>query len=90
MSDYREPGGATAVGSRSIVSDENTPDDILVELNAEGVRDLLGDLAAAEVRVAPFHLDHRVDQLSCLTASDSAATARTPPGLASRARVTSR
>jgi len=31
---------------------------------AEGVRDLLGNFAAAEVWVAPFHLDHRVDQLS--------------------------
>jgi hypothetical protein len=38
-------------------------DDILVELDAEGIRDLLGDLAAAEVLVAPFHLRHRVGQL---------------------------
>ncbi len=42
---------------------QDAPDDILVELDAEGIGDLLGDLAAAEVWVAPFHLDHRVDQL---------------------------
>jgi len=34
------------------------------QVDAEGIRDLLGDLAAAEVWVAPFHLDHRVDLLS--------------------------
>jgi len=72
VSNYREPGRATAVGSRSIGSDENTPDDILVELNAEGVRDLLSDLATAEERVAPFHLDHRVDQLSGWTLGSGA------------------
>jgi len=37
---------------------------MLLERNAEGAKDLLCDLAVAEVRVAPFHLDHRVDQLS--------------------------
>jgi len=38
------------------VADEDAPDDSLVELYAKGIRDLLGDLAAAEVWVAPFHL----------------------------------
>ncbi|MFZ0247136.1 hypothetical protein [Candidatus Binatus sp.] len=53
MSDYREPGRATAAGRRSVIARQNAPDDILVELDAEGIRDLLGDLAAAEVWVAP-------------------------------------
>jgi len=33
--DYREPGGATAVASRSIVPYENASDDIFVDLEAE-------------------------------------------------------
>ena len=33
--DYREPGGATAVASRSIVQYENASDDIFVDLEAE-------------------------------------------------------
>jgi hypothetical protein len=46
------------------VAYQNATYDILVDLDAECACDLLGDLAAAEVRVAPFHLDHRIDQRS--------------------------
>jgi|SRR5208283_2934128 len=35
-----------------------SPDDILVDLETECVRDLLGNLAAAHAWIAPFHLDH--------------------------------
>jgi len=47
-----------------VVANQNAPDDILIDLDAECACDLLGNLAAAEVRVAPFHLDYRIDQLS--------------------------
>ncbi len=64
VSDSREPRGASAARLRSVLAYQNTPDDILVDLDAECACDLLGNLAAAEIRVAPFHLNHRIDQLS--------------------------
>jgi hypothetical protein len=42
---------------------QNAPDHVLVEVDAEGAEDLLRDLATAEIWVASFHLDHRLDQL---------------------------
>ena len=38
-------------------------DDILVDIDTEGKRDLLGDAPAAEARVPSFHLDDHGDQL---------------------------
>ena len=64
MPDNREPRRAGAARCRPIVLDEYPPDDILVDLEAECVRDLLGNLAAAHARVAPFHFDHRSNQLA--------------------------
>src|SRR5690349_1253988 len=42
-----------------IVAGECATDDILVEFDAEGIRDLLGDLAAAEAGVALFQQPRR-------------------------------
>src|SRR5271156_2537782 len=64
LSDNREPRRAGAAWCRSIVLDEYSPDDILVDFEAECVRDLLGNLAAAHAWVASFHLDHRSNQLA--------------------------
>jgi hypothetical protein len=44
------------------VLDEYPTNDILVDLKAKCVRDLLGNLAAAHAGVASFHLDDRVDE----------------------------
>jgi hypothetical protein len=44
------------------VPDEYAPDDILIDLDAECTRDLLGNLPAAETRVSPFHLDNRANE----------------------------
>ena len=35
---------------------------IFVDVDAEGVRDLLGDAHAAETRIAPLHLDDGRDE----------------------------
>jgi hypothetical protein len=64
VSDSRKPRGAIAARRRSVVAYQNAPDDILIDRDAESACDLLGNLAAAEVRVAPFHPDQRIDQLS--------------------------
>jgi hypothetical protein len=46
---------------------QNTPDDILIDVDAECACDLLGNLAAAQVRVAPLHFYNCVYQLPCWT-----------------------
>ncbi|MGA7873727.1 MAG: hypothetical protein WCA22_22800 [Candidatus Binatus sp.] len=48
----------------SIVADEYAPDQILVDLEAECTGDLLGNLPAAQARVALFHLDDRSNQVA--------------------------
>ena len=42
---------------------QDAPHDILVDLDAERVRNLLGDFQTAEFRIAAFHLDHGGDEL---------------------------
>jgi hypothetical protein len=42
---------------------EDAADDILVDLDSEGVSDLLGDSPAAETRIAPLHVDDGRDEL---------------------------
>src|SRR5271156_491023 len=64
LPDNREPRRASAAWCRSIVLDEYPPNDILIDLEAECVRDLLGNLAAAHAWVAPLHLDHRSNQFA--------------------------
>ena len=41
---------------------EDPTNDILVDLHAEGMRDLLGDSHAAETRIASLHLDDGRDE----------------------------
>jgi len=47
---------------RPVVTGEHAPNDVLVDLDAEGPSDLLGDAHAAEARVAPLHLDDGRDE----------------------------
>ena len=48
---------------RAIVLGQHSPDDILVELDAEGPRDDQCDAPAAEAWIAPLQFDGRVDEL---------------------------
>ena len=41
---------------------EHTAHDILVDLDAERMRDLLGDSHAAETRIAALYLEDRCDE----------------------------
>ena len=41
---------------------EHTAHDILVDVDAERMRDLLGDAQVAELRIARFQLDNRRDE----------------------------
>ena len=45
-----------------IVFRKHAANDIFVDLDAEGIRDLLGDPHVAETRIAPLHLDDGRDE----------------------------
>ena len=51
---------APGAGRKCLAS---TAHDIFVDLDAKGVRDLLGDAHATEARIAPLHLDDGGDEL---------------------------
>ena len=58
-----QPGGAIRPRMAGTIMDrEHTAHRILVDLDAEGMRNLLGDAQIAEVRIARFHLDDRRDE----------------------------
>ena len=60
-----QPGRATGAGVVwSVVLGEYTAHDILVDLDAESMRDLLSNFRTAEARIAPFDLNNRSDELS--------------------------
>ena len=53
-----KPGGTIGAGvAWPIVLREHAANDILVNCDAEDMRDLLGDAHVAETRIAPLHLD---------------------------------
>ena len=56
--------GPPAPGTGLVVLDEYASDDILIDRYTERAGYLLGNLSAAEARVASFHLDNRVDEFS--------------------------
>ena len=62
-----QPRRAIAARRRPIIADQNPPHDILVDVDAECACDLLGNLAAIEMRVTQFHLYNCVDQFPCRT-----------------------
>jgi hypothetical protein len=53
---------AITTGYRSVTPDEDAPDDILIDLDTECTRYLLGNLSAAEAGGSPLHLDNRANQ----------------------------
>jgi hypothetical protein len=62
VSDDGEPRRTIIAWYRSGVLDENAPNDILIDLDSEYSRYLLGNLPAAEAGVSPLHLDDRLNQ----------------------------
>jgi len=58
-----QPGRAIGPRCRSKVFGKYAAHDIFVDLDAKGVRDLLGDAYATEARIAPLHLDDDGDEL---------------------------
>ena len=58
-----QPRGARRIRIRSMVSREDAPDDIFVDLNSEDQSDLLCDSRTSPGRIALFHLDDRFNQL---------------------------
>jgi len=62
--DDGEPRRTITAWHRSVVPVEYASDDILIDLDSESSRYLLGNLAAAEAEVSPLHLDNRADEFS--------------------------
>ena len=56
LADQGKPRRSPGARSGSVVSGEDSTNNVFVELYAEGVRDLLGDAHAAETRVTALHL----------------------------------
>ncbi len=57
----RRPLGPSVVWPA--VTGEHATHDIFVDIDTEGMRDLLGDAEVAELRIAPFHRYDRRDEL---------------------------
>src|SRR5713101_8552146 len=62
MPDKAQPGRAIGSCLGSIVFREHPADDVFVDIDAKGVRNLLGDAGTANAGVAAFELDDRVDE----------------------------
>src|SRR3979411_1052618 len=61
MPDKAQPGRTIGSCFGSIVFREHAADDVFVEIDAKGVRNLLCDAGTANAGVAAFDLDDRVD-----------------------------
>ena len=62
MPDKAQPGRAIGPCLGSIVCREHPADDVLVDIDAKGVRNLLCDAGTANAGVAAFELDDRADE----------------------------
>jgi hypothetical protein len=60
--DDGEPRRTITAWYRSIVLKEYASDDIFIDLDSEGSRYLLGNLAAAEAGISPLHLDNHTNE----------------------------
>ena len=58
LRDECQSRGAVRAGVvRPVMLGQHATHDIFIDVEAEGVRDLLGDLQRAELGIAPLHLD---------------------------------
>ena len=62
MPDKAQPGRAIGSCFGSIVFREHAADDVFVDIDAKGVRNLLCDAGTANTGIAAFELDDRVDE----------------------------
>ena len=62
MSDKAQPRRAIGSCLRSIVFPEHPADDVFVDIDAKGVRNLLCNAGTAKAGVAAFELDDRLDE----------------------------
>ena len=63
MSDKAQPGRAIGSGSGPIVLREHAADDVFVDIDAKGPRNLPGDAGTANPGIATLELDDRVDEV---------------------------
>jgi hypothetical protein len=63
VTQQRQPRRTTVPTLRTVVICQHTPDDVFVQLDSETPGQLLGNLAAAQMRVATFEFDDGLDQL---------------------------
>ena len=63
MPDEAQPGRAISSGSGPIVLREHAADDVFVDIDTKGPRNLLGDAATADAGIAGLEFNDRVDQL---------------------------
>ena len=63
VTDEGEPGRSTIAWRWAMVPGQHSADHILVELDAEGRRDVQCDAPAAEAWIAPLQFDDRLDEL---------------------------
>src|SRR5713226_7864812 len=84
MPDKAQPGRAIGSCLGSVVFREHPADDILVDIDAKGVRNLLCDAETANTGIAAFELDDRVDEFLRRSLRAGAMTSRRekPPILA--------
>ncbi|MDQ3564124.1 MAG: hypothetical protein M3436_08295 [Pseudomonadota bacterium] len=59
MTDSRQPGHAVADRVGMIMLRQNAADDIFVDLNTKGVRDLLCNLPTTQAGITSFHFNDR-------------------------------
>jgi hypothetical protein len=62
VSDEREPGGSLGSGGRSEVLSEDATHDVLVDLDAECMGNLLSNARTTEARIAVLHFEDRCDE----------------------------
>ena len=62
MPDKAQPGRTIGSGSRPIVLREHAADDVFVDIDAKGTRNLLGNAGTASPGIAAFEFDDRVDE----------------------------
>ena len=62
MSDKAQPGRAIGSCLGAVVFREHPADDVFVDIDAKGVRNLLCDAGTANTGIAAFELDDRVDE----------------------------
>ena len=63
MPDKAQPGWAIISRSGSIVFRQHAADQVFVDVDVKGTRDLLGDAGTANTGIAAFEFDDRVDEL---------------------------